>query len=363
MSTCDRFCVSLITAALCTSLSGCGAPSTADPRVDHPPLVSTAVVSADQAHWQRQFTGVVAARVESAIGFRVAGKVAERFVDVGQHVKLGQPLMRLDLADFDLDVRNQQAAVEASHAALVRASADLERLQGLVDLGAVSAKTFDQAQETQRAAQSRWNAANATLSLAKNALRYADLRADVDGVVMRRFADEGQVVAVGQPVLELAQDGAREALIDLPETLRPALGSIAVAHLYADPTQRFVVRLRELSSAADPLTRTYRARYVLDGPSADIPLGSTVIVGIASKVAESERKIPLASIYDRGQGPGVWVVAADNRIHYRSIGISRIDEEHATVNGGVDAGERLVALGVHQLHEGQEVRFVDGQAQ
>ncbi|MNE12570.1 Multidrug resistance protein MdtA precursor [compost metagenome] len=363
MSTYDRSSFSLVTAALCMSLAGCGASTTADPRVDQPPLVSTAIVSSDPSHWQRQFTGVVAARVESSIGFRVAGKIAERFVDVGQHVRRGQPLMRLDLTDFDLDVRNQQAAVAASHAVLVKASADLERLQGLVELGAVSARTFDAAQEAQRSAQARWDAAKATLDLARNAHRYADLRADVDGIVMQRFADAGQVVAAGQPVVELAQDGAREALIDLPETLRPALGSTAVARLYADPAQSFVGHLRELSGAADPVTRTYRARYVLDGPSAAIPLGSTVIVGITAKDAESERKIPLASIYDRGQGPGVWVVAADNRIHYRSVRVSRIGEEYATVDGGIDAGERLVALGAHQLHEGQEVRFVEGQAQ
>ncbi|MHC6225013.1 efflux RND transporter periplasmic adaptor subunit [Pseudomonas sp. X10] len=363
MSTYDRLCFTLTTVALCVSLSACGDHSAADPRVDRPPLVSTAVVNTDPAHWERRFTGVVAARVESSIGFRVAGKISERFVDVGQHVKRGQPLMRLDLSDFDLDVQNQQAAVDAAHAVLLKANADLERMQGLVDIGAISAKTFDEAQEARRSAQARWEAEKAKLGLAKNAYRYADLRADADGIVVERFADSGQVVAAGQPVVVLAQDGAREALVDLPETLRPAIGSQATARLYAKQDQVFTVRLRELSGSADRVTRTYRARYVLEGAPGNIPLGSTVVISIAANGAATERKVPLAGVYDRGQGPGVWIVSSDNKVHYRSVKIARIDDEDAVVSGGVSPGERLVALGAHQLHEGQEVRPMEGKAQ
>lgn len=300
----------------------------------------------------------MAARVESPLGFRVGGKVAERFVNVGQHVKRGETLMRLDLADFDLSVKRQQADVDAAHALWAKATADLGRMQGLVEAGALSARAFDEAQEAQGSTRARWEAARAQLDLAKNAYRYADLRADSDGTVVERFADVGQVVSAGQSVVTLAQEGAREALIDLPETLRPALGSAATARLYAQPAQSFPAQLRELSGSADPSTRTYRARYVVDGIARDTPLGSTVIISIAHPAVASERRVPLSAIYDRGEGPGLWVLASDNSVHYRAVKMSRIDDEDAVLSEGIDPGEKVIGLGAHQLHEGQKVRPV-----
>ncbi|MCJ1887466.1 efflux RND transporter periplasmic adaptor subunit [Pseudomonas sp. LA21] len=349
--------------AVCVLLSACGDHSVPDPRVDQPPLVSTALVQADAALRERRFTGVIAARVESSLGFRVSGKIAKRFVDVGQSVKRGDPLMQLDTSDFSLDVQNQQANVDSAHASMVKADADLARVQGLVELGAVSARTFDQTQETQRSARANWEAAKAKLELSRNAYGYAILRADADGVVVERFADNGQVVAAGQPVVVLAQDGPREARIDLPETLRPALGSRVTARLYGNPEQAFGAQLRELSGSADPVTRTFRARYVLDGNSRTIPLGSTVVIGIDKPNASSEREIPLGALYDRGQGPGVWVVSPENKVQYRAVKLARIDEEVAIVNAGLESGERVVALGAHQLHDDQQVRVMEGPAQ
>ncbi|MDF0731504.1 efflux RND transporter periplasmic adaptor subunit [Pseudomonas entomophila] len=360
MSTYAHLRVILAPVAAGLLLGGCGDAAFPDPRVDHPPLVSTARVISDPGAQVRRFTGVVAAKVESPIGFRVGGKVAQRLVDVGQRVKRGQSLMRLDLADFDLDVRNRQAAVEQARAAMVKADADFTRVQGLVDVGAISARDFDQAQAARNGARAAWEAASSQLALARNSQDYADLRADSDGIVVERLADSGQVVAAGQPVLVLAQDGAREALVDLPETLRPALGSSATARLYGQAGQAFTARLRELSGAADAQSRTYRARYVLDGDTRELPLGATIVISIPTSGGEV-REVPLAGLYDRGEGPGVWVVASDNTVHYRPVKVLRIEDERALVGEGVAPGELLVALGVHQLHEGQQVRVVEGQ--
>ncbi|MFK0089218.1 efflux RND transporter periplasmic adaptor subunit [Pseudomonas sp. NPDC090755] len=353
--------VRLVFASVAVSvlLSACGDHRTPDPRVDRPPAVSTAIVRADAALRERQFTGVIAARVESAIGFRVGGKIVQRLVDVGQHVKRGDPLLLLDITDFGLDVQNQQALADAAHAALVKAQADFARLQGLVALGAVSAKTFDQAQEAQKGARSNWNAAKSKLELAKNAYGYAVLRADVDGIVVERFADSGQVVAAGQPVVVLAKDGPREARVELPETLRPVLGSRVTARLHGDQGQAFTAQLRELSGSADPVTRTFRARYVLEGASGGIALGATVVVGLGMPNASNDREVPLGALYDRGEGPGVWVVASDSTVHYRVIKLARVTDESAVVSEGLAPGERVIALGGHQLHEGQQVRVME----
>ncbi|MGE7992738.1 efflux RND transporter periplasmic adaptor subunit [Pseudomonas sp. NPDC089554] len=361
MSTYAHLRVILAPVAAGLLLGGCGDAALPDPRVDHPPLVSTAWVSAEPSGQQRRFTGVIAAKVESPVGFRVGGKVAQRLVDVGQRVKRGQSLMRLDLSDFDLDVRNRQAQVDQALAAKVRAEADFTRMQGLVELGAISAKDFDQFQAARNAARAAWDAATSQLALARNSLGYADLRADSDGIVVERLADTGQVVAAGQPVVVLAQDGAREALLDLPENLRPALGSLAKARLFGQPGAEFGARLRELSGAADPRSRTYRARYVLEGDTRSLPLGATVVIDIPVAGTSEAREVPLAGLHDRGNGPGVWVVSADNTVHYRPVKLLRIEDEHALVGDGVAVGERLVALGVHQLHEGQQVRVQEGQ--
>jgi RND family efflux transporter MFP subunit len=270
--------------------------------------------------------------------------------------------MKLDISDFGLDVKDQEATVAAAKAEMVRADADFGRLQGLVSIGAVSAKAFDEAQQTRNSAQAVWNAAKAKLDLSHNAYGYAVLRADADGVVVDRFAETGQVVSAGQPVVVIAQDGPREARIELPETVRPALGSQVTARLYGNADQKFTARLRELSGSADPVSRTFRARYVLDGNSSDIPLGSTVVISLEKPGAAHERELPLSALYDQGQGPGVWIVGQDKKVHYKAVTVLRINEETAIVGPGLTDGESVVALGVHQLHEGQEVRIAEGQS-
>ncbi|WP_277962604.1 efflux RND transporter periplasmic adaptor subunit [Pseudomonas sp. RIT-To-2] len=362
MSTHARVRLTLTTVACCALLSACGEHSVPDPRVDRPPLVSVATVNASPQLRERRFSGVIVARVESAMGFRVSGKIAQRLVDIGQHVKRGDALMRLDVSDFGLDVKNQQAAVAVAQAARVKADADFSRLQGLVAMGAVSARAFDEARQGKDAARASWNAATARLDLSRNAYGYAVLRADTDGVVVDRLADAGQVVSAGQPVIVLAQDGPREARIELPETLRPALGSQVSARLFGQDDHSFTARLRELSGAADPLTRTFRARYVLEGASQGIPLGSTVVVALQRPGAAAEREIPLSALYDQGHGPGVWLVGHDSKVHYAQVHVARVGEETAIVAAGLNDGDSIVALGVHQLHEGQDVRVAKEQS-
>src|SRR6185295_5751750 len=124
------------------------------------------------------------------------------------------------------------------------------------------------------AARAQLKAAEAQARAAQNALGYALLVADLDGVIVETLAEPGQVVAAGQTVVRLAQHGPREAIVQLPETLRPALGSTAQAAIFGRAGVVTPTHLRELSSAADPATRTFQAKYVLEGPLADAPLGT-----------------------------------------------------------------------------------------
>jgi RND family efflux transporter MFP subunit len=349
-----------VTIALCLlplALVGCGDTSgTDDPRT-WPPLVRAAtVVSADDA--SRAFTGVVVARVQSDLGFRVQGKILERLVDTGQTVKRGQPLMRLDPVDLRLQAQAQQQAVAAARARAKQAAADEVRYRGLVAAGAVSASAYDQIKAAADTARAELSAALAQANVAQNATGYAVLLADADGVVVDTLAEPGQVVSAGQPVVRLARAGQREAIVQLPETLRPAPGSEAQATLYGTGKQSSPAKLRLLSDAADPVTRTFEARYVLEGALAGAPLGSTVTLHLAEdKTAHHVMQVPLAAIYDPGKGPGVWSISGKPaRVSWRSVQVLGLGDDAARVTGSLKPGEQVVALGTHLLHDGEVVR-------
>jgi RND family efflux transporter MFP subunit len=194
---------------------------------------------------------VVVARTQSDLGFRVQGKILERFVDTGQTVKRGQPLMRLDPVDLKLQALAQQQAVDAARARARKAISDEARYRGLVASGAVSASEYDQIKAAADSAKAELSAAQAQANVAQNATGYAVLLADSDGVVMETLGEPGQVVSAGQAVIRLARAGQREALVQLPETLRPAIGSEAQATRYGNETEPVVARLRLLSDSAD----------------------------------------------------------------------------------------------------------------
>src|SRR5213593_603173 len=333
---------------------GCSKPAVKDSRLQSPRVE---VFKAEPAGSDsRTFTGIVEARVQSDLGFRVAGKILERSVDVGQRVQKGQPLMRLDPEDLRLSAAAQQANVEAARAKYTQAKADETRSGMLVKSGVISPREYDQDRAALDTAKAQLEAAEAQARVSNNSSEYAILLADADGVIVRTLSEPGQVVAAGQTVIQLAHDGPREALINLPEGVRPDLGAIASARLYGQD-QMYQARLRELSDAAEPASRTFEARYVLEGEAASAPLGSTVTITLLTKQTSGNQsvRVPVAALYDRGSGPGVWIVDDKSEVKFRPVQIGSIGQEEVVVSHGVQAGEKVVALGAHLLHEGQVV--------
>ncbi|WP_454759666.1 efflux RND transporter periplasmic adaptor subunit [Caulobacter segnis] len=351
-----------LASGLAAPLAACGGHDAAvDPRTQPPVVrVATAPASIDG---ERQFTGVVSARIESQLGFRVPGKIVERLVDTGQTVRRGQPLMRIDAADYALAQAAQDQTVAAARARAVQAEADEARYRDLVGAGAVSGSTYDQIKAAALAARAQLQAAEAQARVSRNAAGYAVLVADADGVVVETLGEPGQVVAAGQTVVRLAHAGPREATIALPETLRPAVGSTATASVFGNDAAA-PARLRQISDAADPRTRTFEARYVLDGALASAPLGATVSISLPGATKTGGRAVPLGALYDSGKGPGVWIVdAKTSTVSWRAVQLAAIGEETATVTAGLAAGERFVALGAHMLHQGERVSLRAGAAQ
>ncbi len=338
------------------ALAACSPAETAVPA--EPPLVQIIAVAPGTAGVAR-YTGVIRARTESNLGFRVGGKISERLVDPGDHVRLGQPLMRLDRTDFTLALNAARASVEAARAQMIKAKADDERSRKLVGEGWTSKQTYDQNKAAADAAIAQFANAEAQASQVSNQAGYSELQAGADGVVMEVPTEPGQVVAAGQTVVKLARDGAREAEVFLPEGSRHLAKGAASATLYAEGEATYPATLRELSATADPATRTYRARYILSGGGEAAPLGATVTLRL--KPLETGRvgsvDVPLGALFDSGQGSAVWKFDADTgTVTAQAVSVARLSEESAQVVSGLSPGDRIVSLGAHLLKAGEAVR-------
>jgi RND family efflux transporter MFP subunit len=338
------------------ALAGCGASASSDPRTEAP-LVRVAVVQEATAT-SRTFTGTVGARAQSDMGFRVAGKVLNRLVDAGQTVRRGQTLMRIDATDLKLAAEAEDDAVDAARARVRQADEQADHYRDLRDSGAVSDEEYDASKAEKSAAKAALEAAESQADIARNSSRYTELVAPADGVVEETLAEPGQVVAAGQTVVRVASGGQREAVIQLPETLRPEIGSEARASLFGHEHADEPATLRQLAASADPLTRTFEARYVLTGDLADAPLGSTVTIDLpeASGVRPKGLRVPIGAVLDTGRGPGVWVIDGASKTSWRPVTIRRVDDESMYVSGDLSEGDRIVALGAHLMREGERVR-------
>ncbi|MEX2208483.1 MAG: efflux RND transporter periplasmic adaptor subunit [Myxococcota bacterium] len=304
------------------------------------------------------YTGVVAARTDSGLGFRVGGKIVQRRVDPGDRVARGDTLLVLDVEDFELQLRAARNRLRAAESQLRQAEVDDRRYRRLAADGAEAQRESELASTSLRVAQADASAARAEASQIENRRNYSTLQADGDGVITEVLAERGQVVAEGQIVARLAHDGAREAVIDIPETQLGRAASRARAFAFGNSEHLVDAVLRELSAAADPVTRTFRARYVLADDGASFPIGSTVTVRLAGDAASDLLRVPIGALHDPGDGAGVWRIEADGRVRFAPVRVVELAQEHASVASGVAVGDSVVALGAHLLHEGDLVRPV-----
>jgi len=325
-------------------------------------LVAVTEVQAGSG-FEHAFTGLVAARVQSDLGFRVHGKVLKRLVDVGQTVHAGDPLMQIDNNDLVLAIADKQQAVAAAKARVIQTDADEIRYRNLYPTGATSKESYEKAKADADSAHAQLAAAVAQAQVAKNEGGYSILIADADGTVVETLAEPGQVVDAGQIVVRLAHAGPREAAIYLPETIRPEIGAIAQASLYGAEDIQGTARLRQLSDAAEPKTRTYEARYVLEGDAAKAPLGATITIRLKEAISSAMAEVPSGAIDDEGSGPGIWVIDSKTlKVSYRPVTVASFGAETAILSQGATPGEQIVAIGGHYLHEGDGVRLVTEKA-
>ncbi|MFI5015373.1 MAG: efflux RND transporter periplasmic adaptor subunit [Hyphomicrobiales bacterium] len=307
----------------------------------------------------RSLVGIVKARVESNLGFRVTGKIAQRLVDRGAQVKAGQPLAILDQTDWKLQLQQAQAGLAAARGARDQAVAERERIAQLRAKGWSTSSDLDKANSAADQATGAFVQAERAVTLQQNALSYATLVADADGVVTATLAEPGQVVAAGQAVVTLARAGAREADVSVPEAMleRVRAGKATVV-LWSRPDKVYGATLRELTPSADPATRTYPARFSIEKAGAEIELGMTATVTITDASA-SVARLPLGAILDEGQGAAVFVIDPQTKaLTRRPVTVQGYDAQEVIIASGISEGEAVVALGVQKLHAGDVVRLV-----
>jgi RND family efflux transporter MFP subunit len=345
--------------ALLSLLAACTDQATsAIPKAERPVQIQRVAFAPQDA--SREFVGVVRARHETDLGFRVAGKIMTRSVNVGDTVHAGDVVARLDPQDLNLQMESAQAELAAATSNLTDASAEEARYANLKARAAVAAADYDHKKAAKDEAIGRLERARRSLDLANNQLGYAELKVDVDGVITATPAEPGQVVALGQPVARIAHHGEMEALVALPETaLGEARKSDASVQLWSDPGRHLKAHLRELSPQADATTRTYAARFTIEEPDDRVALGMTATVKLTHPSTAQVAKLPLSAILNRGTGPSVYLVDAAGALELRPVTVAAFTENVALVSAGVADGDRVVTLGVQKLIAGTPVRAID----
>ena len=336
-------------------LASCQAETAPAPQIER--LVQVQRVSLESGSTAREFVGVVRARHETDLAFRVGGKIVARVVNVGDRVQAGDVIARLDPQDLKLQVESAQAELAAATSNRSQATADLERYTTLKERGYAPIAQFDLKKAANDEAEGRLARAQRSLELARNQFDYAELKADADGVITATLAEAGQVVAIGQAVARLAHRGEKEAVIALPETwLEEARQAKATMRLWSNGDHRFQAKLRELSPQADAATRTYAARFTILDAADGIAFGMTATVALERARATPVAKLPLAAILNRGHGPSVYVVDQGGALVQQLVTVAAFTEDAALVTAGVKDGDSVVTLGVQKLEAGVRVR-------
>jgi RND family efflux transporter MFP subunit len=306
-------------------------------------------------------TGTVQAQAEINLSFRIDGRMIMRTVDIGDSVKAGQLIARLDQQDEERGLQAARAQLAAARAQLIEARNNYGRMRELVAQDAVSRATYDQAEALLGTADAQVKAVKAQVDLAKNRLSYTRLLSDVAGVVTARGPEAGEVVGAGRMVVQVARDGARDAVFGVPAQIKDSAQSNSeiTVFLTSDPQVTAVGKVREISPRADPVTGTFAVRIGLLNPPPAMRLGSTVTGRLKLSVASSI-EVPASALTRAGGKPAVWVVDAQElTVSLRTIEVRGQDTAKVQVGAGLNPGDVVVTAGVQALRPGQKVRLLE----
>jgi membrane fusion protein, multidrug efflux system len=341
-------------------LAGCTRPA---PPAEPLRAVRTVTLAAGDAGGTQEYAAEVRARTETRLGFRVGGKLVQRLVEPGQAVKAGQLLASLDAQDLRLGQEAAQAALAAAQASHALALADFKRYKELHAQGFIGGAELERREATMKSAQAQFDQAQAQARVQGNQAAYASLRADVAGVVTAVDAEPGMVVAAGAPVLRLAHDGPRDVVFAVPEDQVAAIQALAATpghfqvRLWGDGQALLPATIREISAAADPLTRTFQVKADV-GRAAALRLGQTATMRVELPRTAGVMRLPLSALKEHQGASHVWLVdPAAMTLRLQPVQVLGADGNEAVVGAGLHPGQVVVTAGVHVLTPGQKVKF------
>ena len=305
---------------------------------------------------QKSYAGEVKARQQTDLAFRVSGQVMQRFVDVGDQVRVGQVLAKLDVKDAQLQLNASRAQLESAQSAAKVAEQELTRFKQLLPMNAVSRSQYDAMNNQYQAALASLKQAQSNYEVSQNQTRYNQLIADKSGVITARNIEVGQVVAAGQAAYQLAIAGEREVVIGVPEQAitQIKVGQDAIVTLWSKPDERFAAYVREISPAADQ-SRTFSVKVALREGQNTIQLGQSARVFFSS-TESNVLSVPLASVSAAGKNAYVWVVNADNSIRKVPVSVGEYGRDSVTIRSGLQPKDYVVVGGVHLLREKQKIQ-------
>jgi len=340
-------------------LAACSKPEPAPAPVR---AVRTLTVAPQSAGGVQEYAGEVRARTESRLGFRVGGKIVRRDADLGDNVKAGQLLAQLDPQDLRLGQEAAKAALSAAQVNHDQAAADFKRFKELRDQGFISSAELERRETALKAALAQLEQARAQSSVQGNQAAYASLLADAKGVITAVEAEPGMVVAAGTPVLRLAHDGPRDVVFSVPEDKLALIRQLAgvpgrfSVKLWGDDGTALPASIREISAAADPVTRTFLVKA--DVGKAPVKLGQTATVRVELPQTAGVTKLPLTALKEEQGRSIVWLVDRQSMtVRAQAVQVAGADGNDAVITGGLQPGQVVVTAGVHVLNPGQTVKF------
>ena len=338
-------------------LAGCGRGGEEQSEEIRPVHVMTIEQSA--AGGVLTLTGTLQAQSEVNESFRIDGRLIERSVDVGDRVRPGQILARLDRMNEESNLESARAQLGSAEARDVEARFNFARMRDLVAEHAVSRASFEQAQAMYKVTRSQVESARALADIAQNRLNYTNLVADTSGVVTARGPEPGEVVSAGRMIVQIAREGAIDAVFDVPARIKnmaPSNPQITVA-LTSDSSVVAKGKVREVSPRADPVTGTFSVRVQLINPPPAMRLGSTV-TGHMTLSTASAIEIPSSALIRPGSKPAVWLVDTKSQsVSVRDVELGAFEAGQVEVTRGLEAGDVIVTAGVQALRPGQKVRW------
>jgi multidrug efflux system membrane fusion protein len=317
----------------------------------------------------------VAARYSNPMSFRIPGKLIERKVRIGDTVRKGEIVARLDPIDAQRQAASAKATLDAAQHRLLFAKQQLDRDSAQSEQNLIAANQLEQTQDAYSAAQAGREQAAAQWVVASNNLEYNTLVVDHDGVITSENADTGQVVSAGQAVYGLAWSGDIDVTLDAAasDLGRIAVGQGAGVTFPALPAKRFDARVREITPAADPQSRTYRVKLTLTQPGQVVRLGMTGDATLlpvadagagagagpgaaAAAVTEVPFSLPTTAIFHQGNTPAVWVITpGTSTLELRPVTVRSYSDHSTAISAGLKDGETVVLAGVHTVYAGERV--------